>query len=58
MHFLNELPFFRYDLEAGRPVLSDYLARIKSDLSPHYEDAHDIMEKLKAVLKKQREAQA
>ena len=32
-----------YDVKKGRPVLAEYMARIKSELQPHYDDAHKIV---------------
>ena len=32
-----------YDIRAGRPILSAYMDRVKTELSPHYEDAHKIL---------------
>jgi hypothetical protein len=32
----------RYDVRAGRPVLSAYLERVKAQLNPHYDDVHSV----------------
>ncbi len=31
-----------YDVRIGRPVLADYMQRIKEELSPHYEEVHEV----------------
>lgn len=32
-----------YDVREGRPILSEYMNRIKAELNPHYDDAHKIV---------------
>lgn len=33
----------RHDVKANRPVLKEYMERIKSELQPHYDDVHKIV---------------
>ena len=33
----------RYDVTEGRPVLKEYMERVKSELQPHYDDVHAIV---------------
>ena len=35
--------FFRYDVRKGRPILAEYMNRVKEDLNPHYDDVHKIV---------------
>lgn len=32
-----------YDVRKGRPILAEYMNRVKSDLNPHYDDVHKIV---------------
>ena len=32
-----------YDVTEGRPVLKEYMERVKSELQPHYDDVHTIV---------------
>jgi len=32
-----------YDVTEGRPVLKEYMTRVKSELQPHYDDVHKIV---------------
>ena len=33
----------RYDVKKGRPVLAEYMNRVKEDLNPHYDDVHKVV---------------
>ena len=35
--------FSRYDVTEGRPVLKEYMERVKSELQPHYDDVHAVV---------------
>lgn len=32
-----------YDVRKGRPILEEYMNRVKADLNPHYDDAHKVV---------------
>jgi hypothetical protein len=32
-----------HDIKANRPVLKEYMERIKNELQPHYDDVHKIV---------------
>ena len=32
-----------YDVRDGRPILSEYMKRIKEELNPHYDDVHAVV---------------
>ena len=32
-----------YNVREGRPILADYMERVKKELNPHYEEAHKIV---------------
>ena len=32
-----------YDVKKGRPILAEYMERVKADLQPHYDEAHKIV---------------
>ena len=32
-----------YDVTEGRPVLKEYMERVKSELQPHYDDVHAVV---------------
>ena len=38
---------FSLDVLDGRPVLRTYVERIRTELSPHYEDVHKAVAKMK-----------
>ena len=41
---LNILALFdgRYEVRAGRPILTAYLQRVKDKLNPHYDEVHSV----------------
>ena len=39
----NYFVTFRYDVTEGRPVLKEYMERVKSELQPHYDDVHAVV---------------
>jgi len=36
-----------YDVREGRTILGDYMARVKADLNPHYDDVHQAVYKVR-----------
>ena len=36
-----------YDVRTGRPILAEYMNRVKEDLNPHYDDIHKIVYRMK-----------
>merc|ERR1719166_420363 len=32
-----------YDVRKGRPILEEYMNRVKGELNPHYDDAHKVV---------------
>ena len=32
-----------YDVRKGRPILEEYMNRVKEDLNPHYDDVHKVV---------------
>ena len=42
-HICLFFAIFRYNVRTNRPVLTEYMERIKQELSPHYEDVHHIV---------------
>ena len=40
---LEQILTSRYDVTEGRPVLKEYMERVKSELQPHYDDVHAIV---------------
>ena len=32
-----------YDVKKGRPILAEYMERVKADLQPHYDEGHKIV---------------
>ena len=51
---LTQFPLFlsvsSLDVCDGRPVLKAYMDRVKAATNPHYDDAHKVVNKLKAKL--------
>lgn len=38
---------FRYEVQKDRPVLAKYMADIRSELNPHYDEVHTTLNQLK-----------
>ena len=42
---------FRYDVRTNRPILTEYMERIRNQLQPHYDDIHHIVNNISDTFK-------